>query len=317
MKGSLRVFALTLVALVVMPGGHASAAPEAVSFQGNSLTMLIGYSAGGGTDIFGRILAPFLSDNLPGKPNMIIRNMPGADGIIALNSFVKQTKPDGLTFTVGSGTQVDPFTYRIANAQYDLTQFEHIGGAGRTGTVMLIDNKALPRLLDKNQPPVVMGALSAVRSGMMMTLWGGEFLNWNVKWVTGYRGATELQLALSRHEIDMTSIALIDQINEVMRSGEFTLVAQSGMLQGDGLVPRPEFPMSRCSLTKSTERSRTPSRSRPSRIGRRSCWSGNGWRCRQEPRNPSSKPIVRRFTRPFRTQNSVNKPRRWIPVWLK
>lgn len=234
--------AFGLVSLFIGSNVTASRAQDAVSFEGKSLTMLIGYAAGGGTDIFGRILAPFLTEALPGKPAMIIRNMPGADGVIALNSFVKQAKPDGLTFTVGSGTQVDPFTYRIANAQYDLTQFEHIGGAGRTGTVMIIANSALPRLRDKTMPPVVMGALSAVRSGMMMTLWGGEYLDWNVKWVVGYRGATDLVLALTRQEIDMTSVAMIDQINEVMRGGDFTVLAQSGMLQKQELVPRPEFP---------------------------------------------------------------------------
>lgn len=242
MGASLRRLSGMIVALLVLGGAGATRAEDAVSFEGKSVTMLIGYAAGGGTDLFGRILAPYMTDLLPGRPSVIIRNMPGADGVIALNTFVKQAKPDGLTFTVGSGTQVDPFTYRIANAQYDLTQFEHVGGAGRTGTVMLIDKAALPRLLDKSQPPVTMGALSAVRSGMMMTLWGGEYLGWNVRWVVGYRGATELVLALSRREVDMTSVALIDQINEVTRSGDFEIVAQSGMLQGELLVPRPEFP---------------------------------------------------------------------------
>jgi tripartite-type tricarboxylate transporter receptor subunit TctC len=86
-----------------------------------------------------------------------------------------------------------------------------------------------------------MGALSAVRSGMMMTLWGGEYLGWNVKWVTGYRGANELMLALARGEIDMTSAAILDQINEVKKSGDFTLIAQSGTIENGKLVTRPEF----------------------------------------------------------------------------
>jgi tripartite-type tricarboxylate transporter receptor subunit TctC len=242
MKSLSRVAAACLASLLIFSSGSVARADDPVSFEGKTLTMLIGYAAGGGTDLFGRILAPYLAENLPGKPVIVIRNMPGADGVVALNAFVQQTAPDGLTFTVGSGTQVDPFTYRIAKAQYDLTKFRHIGGAGRTGTVMMIDAKALPRLLDKSQPPVVMGALSAVRSGMMMTLWGGEYLGWNVKWVTGYKGANDLLLALSRHEIDMTSAALMDQVDGVRQSGDFRVVTQSGMLQNGALVPRPEFP---------------------------------------------------------------------------
>jgi len=229
---------LAAAALAFCGSGHAQ---EKVSFEDKTLTMLIGYASGGGTDIFGRILAPYLSEYIPGKPTILIRNMPGADGVVALNLFASQAKPDGLTFTVGSGTQVDPFTYRIANAQYDLTRFEHVGGAGRTGTVMIVNKQALPRLLDKSARPVNMGALSAIRSGMMMTLWGGEYLGWNVKWVVGYPGAAELVQALIRGEIDMTSVALIDQINRIMQTGEFEIIAQSGTIEGGKLVTRPEF----------------------------------------------------------------------------
>ena len=237
--GPIRRLSLAVVAAMTIAGP--AAAQEAVSFEGKSLSMLVGAEAGGGTDVFARIILPFIADRLPGKPAIVVRNMPGAGGILALNYFVKQVKPDGLGFVVGSGTQVDPFSYRIANAQYDLTKFEHVGGAGRTGTAMLINKKALARLHDKSAPPAIMGALSAIRSGMMMTLWGGEYLDWNVKWVVGYRGANELNLALIRGEIDMTAIALIDKIEEIMRTGEFAMIAQSGTIENGQLVTRPEF----------------------------------------------------------------------------
>jgi tripartite-type tricarboxylate transporter receptor subunit TctC len=237
----LRALCACAAGLAVLFIAGAGRAEEAVSFQGKTLTMLIGAEAGGGTDIFGRIIAPFLSNALPGKPAIVPRNMPGANGIVALNYFVKQVAPDGYTFVVGSGTQVDPFTYHFSNAQYDLTKFEHVGGAGRSGTALIINQKALPRLTDKSQPPVTMGALSAVRSGMMMTLWGGEYLGWNVKWVIGYRGANELLLALSRGEIDMTSMAIVDQIETAKKSGNFDLIAQSGTVENGKMVLRPEF----------------------------------------------------------------------------
>ena len=235
----IKYFALAIAAAAAIAAPLA--AQEAVSFEGKSLSMLVGAEAGGGTDVFARIILPFIGDRLPGKPNIVVRNMPGAGGILALNFFVKQVKPDGLGFVVGSGTQVDPFSYRIANAQYDLTKFEHVGGAGRTGTATLINKKALPRLHDRTAPPAIMGALSAIRSGMMMTLWGGEYLDWNVKWVVGYRGANELNLALLRGEIDMTAIALIDKIEEIMSTGEFAMIAQSGTIENGKLVTRPEF----------------------------------------------------------------------------
>src|SRR5438046_774879 len=76
------------------------------------------------------------------------------------------------------------------------------------GSVLIINKEAEQRLHDKRARPVVMGSPGGIpRSGMQMTVWGSEFLGWNTKWVIGYRGTSELMLALERGEIDMTSTA--------------------------------------------------------------------------------------------------------------
>jgi hypothetical protein len=56
--------------------------------------------------------------------------MPGAEGMTALNFFVQQVKPDGLTLTMGSGSQAEPTHYRKPQSQFDPTTFVFIGGAG-------------------------------------------------------------------------------------------------------------------------------------------------------------------------------------------
>jgi tripartite-type tricarboxylate transporter receptor subunit TctC len=83
------------------------AAAQDVSFKDKHVTMIIGYAAGGGTDASGRLIAQFIGKYLPGQPNIVVRNQPGADGMTALNYMVQQTKPDGMTITMGSSTQVD------------------------------------------------------------------------------------------------------------------------------------------------------------------------------------------------------------------
>ena len=231
-----------LLAAAFLTANAAASAQEPISFQGKQILMVIGYAAGGGTDAAGRLIAGNLGKHLPGNPTIVVQNVPGADGMVALNYIVQQTKPDGLTITMGSGTQIDPLHARKPQAKYDIAKFNFIGGAGKGGTVLLINKDAKKRIFDKNAEPVIMGALSGMpRSGMQMTAWGKEFLDWNVKWVVGYRGTNDLAVALERGEIDMTATGTVPLVQKLLATGKFKILAQSGMLQQGSFVKRPEF----------------------------------------------------------------------------
>ncbi|MEA2989367.1 MAG: hypothetical protein QOG83_2078 [Alphaproteobacteria bacterium] len=218
------------------------AAAQSSLFQGKTVTMIIGYAAGGGTDTFGRLAAGFLASHLPGAPTVIVRNIPGADGITAMNYFVEQVASDGYTLTMNASTTADPLNWRKPQAHFDPTKFAVIGGAGRGGVLLVISKEAEKRLLDKQAPPVVMGSLSGLpRSGMQMTAWGIEYLGWNAKWVIGYRGTTELMLALERGEIDMTSTGNLFHVQKLLDTGRFKVLVQTGTLKNGGRIRRPDF----------------------------------------------------------------------------
>ncbi len=227
-----------LACLIATP----AAAADPVSFQGKTVSMIVGYAAGGGTDAFGRLAASFLMRALPGAPTVVVRNIPGADGIAAMNYFVQQVVPDGLTITAAANTTADPLNYRKPQAHYDPTSFQVVGGVGRGGTAIVISKAAQMRLADKAAAPVAMGALGGVqRSGLLMTAWGIELLGWNAKWVLGYRGTNELMLALERGEIDMTATANRFLIAKLLDSGKFKTLVQTGIEKSGRLVPRADF----------------------------------------------------------------------------
>lgn len=233
-----------IIPLLALAGAATTGATaqEAVSFKDKHITMIIGYAAGGGTDASGRLIAQFIGKHLPGQPTVVVRNQPGADGMTSLNYMVQQTKPDGLTITMGSSTQVDPLNYRKPQAQYDPATFYFLGGVGRGGTVLVINSEAEKRLYDKSLPPVVMGSVGGVpRSGMQVTAWGIEYLGWNAKWVVGYRGTNDIMIALERGEIDMTSTANMFQVGKFLEGNKFKILNQSGTLENGKLGPRPEF----------------------------------------------------------------------------
>jgi tripartite-type tricarboxylate transporter receptor subunit TctC len=229
------------LAVAAMLAGTAARAQTPVSFEGKTVAIVVGYAAGGGTDLSARALAAYLSKYLPGNPSVIVNNLPGADGMIAMNSFVQRTKPDGLTLTMGATTTSDPLLYRRPQSHFDPTKFKFVGGIGRGGNFLVIRTDAEKRLFDKSQPPVIMGALGGVpRSGQQMTAWGVAYLGWNAKWVVGYRGTKDLLVALERGEIEMTATGNLGEVQRLIDSGVVKIQSQSGMYKNGDFVPRAE-----------------------------------------------------------------------------
>ena len=230
--------ALLLGVAALMPPDAAAQ----VSFKGKAITMLIGSEPGGGTDAAGRLIAHLLPKYLPGEPGIVIQNMGAAGGIAAVNHAVRRTQPDGLTLLMSSNTTIDPAVYRNSAAQYDPKQIPMVGGIERGGTIIFITSEAEKRLYDKTAAPVVIGTIMGIpRVAMQPALWGVEYLGWNAKWVTGYRGTNEVMLAFDRGEVDMTSTGNIFQIEDRLKSGHLKIVNQSGTSEHGKFVGRAEF----------------------------------------------------------------------------
>jgi tripartite-type tricarboxylate transporter receptor subunit TctC len=236
-----RVAAVWIIGLA-MVGMSCASAQDTPSFKGKTITLIVGSEPGGGTDASGRTIAPYLRKYLPGQPNVVVQNMPGAGGMTALNYFVQRTQTDGLTAINGSISMIDPISFRRSSSQYDPKTLRFAGGIGRGGTVIFINKNAEPRLFDKSKKPVVIGSVLAIpRSAMQPALWCIEYLGWNAEWIVGYHGTNEVMLALDRGEIDMTSTGNIFQIQERVNSGQLKVLNQSGSIENGQIVRRQDF----------------------------------------------------------------------------
>ena len=89
---------LQLLALLslILYFGHAAHA-QAPFYQGKTITIIVGTKAGDAYDLYPRMLAEFMPKYIPGNPNIIIQNVPGAASMIAANQVYNVVKPDGLT----------------------------------------------------------------------------------------------------------------------------------------------------------------------------------------------------------------------------
>jgi tripartite-type tricarboxylate transporter receptor subunit TctC len=207
-----------------------------VNFEGKSVTIIIPSGVGGGTDAMGRLTGRLLGEYLPGKPIVIFQNMPGASGIKALNYFVTQVKPDGLTSISGSASNIDPTILRNPAVRYDSKALAMFGGFPAPNGVLILRKDAMDRFYGKSPKPAVMGDANGVRTSDQMAVWGPNYLGWNIRWVTGYPGTNEIVLAAMQGEVDLLATYDESIISQFDKTGEFVFPAQTGIVQDGKLV---------------------------------------------------------------------------------
>ena len=100
-----------------------------VSFAGKNITMVVGFEAGSGPDIYGRTVGRHLVRYLPGQPGLIVLNQLGAGGVVAMNSWVNKAEPNGLSVALGTLSQTDPDALMrtksaVVRADQELTGFK-------------------------------------------------------------------------------------------------------------------------------------------------------------------------------------------------
>jgi tripartite-type tricarboxylate transporter receptor subunit TctC len=229
----------TLAGLAWSALSRPAAAQNELSFAGKTITMTVGFSAGGGVDLYGRMLGRHLVRHLPGHPGLIVLNQLGAGGVVALNDWTNRAEPNGLFVTIGAQSQTDPDALIRTRAKYDLTTFNYVGGLAAYSQGLFVAKDAVERLYNRSAKPVAMGLVgSTLRSGNYQVLWGAAFLGWNVRWIRGYTGTAELRQALERGEIDMSTFGAGNDIDYLLRSGKFAVVSQSGTAKDGKQVAR-------------------------------------------------------------------------------
>src|SRR5258707_1164587 len=87
-------------------------------YKGKTVRLIVGQAAGGGYDAYGRLLAPFLSQFLPGQPAVAVQNMPGAGSIVMANYLYTQAPRDGTVIALGGGSIAPAALFGAASARF-------------------------------------------------------------------------------------------------------------------------------------------------------------------------------------------------------
>ena len=197
--------AKTLAVLSILLGMigqvHAQSAPF---YKDKTLRIIVGFTSGGLYDQYARILSRQMGKHIPGNPNIIVQNMPGAGSLSATNYVYGVAKPDGLTLGMpGSGIYLDQLLGR-KEATFDVAKFSWIGSVDQRDLLLYLRAeapwKSIEDVLNSKEAPKCGSTgtsdLTTIVNNVLEETLGAKFQE-----VRGYPGGVEIDLALEKGEI--------------------------------------------------------------------------------------------------------------------
>lgn len=176
--------------------------PETDFFEGKTIRILVGSVPGGGYDFFSRLVAKHMPQYIPGKPSMIIQNMPGAGGLIGNNFLYNVAKPDGLTISPIHMELAGQVLVRAPGVEVDFADLEYLGHIQQSIPNCAVTTSAeggvstFEELIDG--PEVPMGAFASTTFFVDLL---NQAFGTNLKNVSGYSGTGTMFVAVEQDEV--------------------------------------------------------------------------------------------------------------------
>jgi tripartite-type tricarboxylate transporter receptor subunit TctC len=198
---NVRVPALVLAALVA---SIASAQAQSVEefYKGKSITLAIGFTPGGGYDLYARHLARHMSKHIPGRPTIVPQNMAGAGSLRAANFIYTAAPKDGTAFgTFARTTGLNPLLE--SGATFDGTKFTWLGSVTNDISLCVTWHTSKANNWDNflKVPTAFGGQAPSSEPDIFANLYKNVF-SAPIKLVPGYPGTNEITLAMERGEVD-------------------------------------------------------------------------------------------------------------------
>jgi tripartite-type tricarboxylate transporter receptor subunit TctC len=194
---------LPLLALLAFAAPSAKAQPVADFYKGKTLAIIVSTSTGGGYDAMARAISRHIGRHLPGNPTSLVRNMPGAGGIAAMNHLYNAAEKDGTVIgLVQNGMPLEPL-FGTKEARYDATKFHWLGTPSyEVAMVLLWHAVPVNSVADLRAKETNMGASGVNSTPAFYTRLLNATLGTRMKLISGYPGMNDGLLAMERGEID-------------------------------------------------------------------------------------------------------------------
>jgi len=195
------IVALTMALALIGVPVHGE--PGSDLFKKREITIQIGAGAGGGADIYARLLSRHFGRHLPGNPTIVAKNLPGAGGLRLANQLYNVAPKDGTELGLFlSGTALEPL-FGNKEAKFETTKFTWIGNMDSDATVCFVGKHTGVRgWEDLKKRETTFGASGPASVASIQAKIMGEILGAKVRVIHGYQGTRTSLLAMQRGELD-------------------------------------------------------------------------------------------------------------------
>jgi len=202
-------------------------------FKGKTIRIVVPFSAGGGYDIYSRIIGRHMGKHISGNPSFMVENMTGAGGLIGINHVYKVAKPDGLTIATPIGTMfVDQLIGR-RGIEFDGRKFEYIGAPAQDTQLLAVHKRTGIKTMEQwlaHPKPVKFGSTGPTSANENIAKIAKAALNLPLQVISGYKGTSVIRLAFNSGEVDGIANAwesFVATWPQELQNGDLVVLAQA------------------------------------------------------------------------------------------
>ncbi len=217
--------------------------PPADFYKGRTLSIVVGFSAGGSFDLYGRTLARHMGRHISGNPTIVVQNMPGAGSLKSVDYLYTVAPRDGSVIATFNHTV--PIEPLLGRAKFDPRQLEWIGSVASESSVCIASARSPVASLDDLRR--VSFTIGGTGRGSDTDMFANVFkstLGLPLRLVTGYPGTSEMILAVQRGELDgfcgIFYSSLLSGFPELLATGQIKIIGQAAITRDPAM---PHVPM--------------------------------------------------------------------------
>lgn len=202
-------------------------------YKGRTISILVGFSAGGGADLWARFMARHYGKHIPGEPSVVVQNMPGAGGFSAINHLYNTAPKDGTQIMLISTSAFTAPQLEQPNVRWSTLKLQWLGNLTQdTSSCVASGKSGVKSIADGRTRQIIFGSDGNDDSASHHPRFMSKLFGFNTKVIAGYKGTGEALLAVDRGEIDArcsvwASLALTSRKADI-EAGKIVPIMQVG-----------------------------------------------------------------------------------------